>query len=545
MGLAASQARFLAITARKMNCEFQSMQIAQEKLSVTRDMEKASQDYQKALDASKLVWETPDGDVYDVTYAMMMTPSNFNDYNAYLITDNKGKIVLSPPMFDAALAAGMIDENGEPIGAFSESGRNSFLNELAARGQVSKTVSEQIQALGSLGYSKSGVGGEILDKTIANIMQTKSFIDYLKTATDKDGNLVYKAFDGFDDILKDKNGKSLSSELTYSESKLFDKNFLGKGKNYAISKGKNAENILAETELDKLTLGSILSGNYTFTVNMKGLSGDKNDTINAILRNMVNHFAGVFGYSDSAIESGKGMSLDPKLNEALGIAIELTFNDFKRVMDGKNRKTSDRYNATTKDGDCYSINLSNLLKSYLTNFTNALDGFSNGYGVNKESAKSVYVTDDLAHYFTIKNEESVSQQDQLNADFYNQMYNVICMYGACTDTVKQEMVTDQAYLNNALKNGQLFISSLNTDGYFYAGHYTLNGHVGEVADEDAIARAELDYEVTKSKLNSKEETLELKMKNLDMEISALSTEFETVKSMISKNVEKVFTMFSS
>lgn len=40
MGLAASQARFLAITARKMNCEFQSMQIAQEKLSTTRDMEK-------------------------------------------------------------------------------------------------------------------------------------------------------------------------------------------------------------------------------------------------------------------------------------------------------------------------------------------------------------------------------------------------------------------------------------------------------------------------------------------------------------------------
>jgi len=37
----------------------------------------------------------------------------------------------------------------------------------------------------------------------------------------------------------------------------------------------------------------------------------------------------------------------------------------------------------------------------------------------------------------------------------------------------------------------------------------------------------------------------LKMKNLDMEISALTTEFDTVKNMISKSVQKVFTMFNN
>lgn len=67
MGLAASQARFLAITSRKMNCEFQSMQIAQEKLSVTRDLQKASQEYQNSLSATKLVWDTEDNTVYDLS----------------------------------------------------------------------------------------------------------------------------------------------------------------------------------------------------------------------------------------------------------------------------------------------------------------------------------------------------------------------------------------------------------------------------------------------------------------------------------------------
>ena len=60
MGLAATQARFLGITARKANCEFQSMQIAQQKLSITRELEKATAEYQSALDTTKLIWD-PDG----------------------------------------------------------------------------------------------------------------------------------------------------------------------------------------------------------------------------------------------------------------------------------------------------------------------------------------------------------------------------------------------------------------------------------------------------------------------------------------------------
>ena len=39
--------------------------------------------------------------------------------------------------------------------------------------------------------------------------------------------------------------------------------------------------------------------------------------------------------------------------------------------------------------------------------------------------------------------------------------------------------------------------------------------------------------------------LELDMKNLDLEISSLTTEYDTVKSLISKNVEKTFTLFQS
>ena len=47
------------------------------------------------------------------------------------------------------------------------------------------------------------------------------------------------------------------------------------------------------------------------------------------------------------------------------------------------------------------------------------------------------------------------------------------------------------------------------------------------------------------KINYKEEQIDLDMKNLDLEISSLTTEYDTVKQMLTKNVEKTFTMFQS
>ena len=45
MGLAASQARLLTITARKADCEFASMTLSHQKLALSRDMENVSNEY--------------------------------------------------------------------------------------------------------------------------------------------------------------------------------------------------------------------------------------------------------------------------------------------------------------------------------------------------------------------------------------------------------------------------------------------------------------------------------------------------------------------
>lgn len=577
MGLAASQARFLAITSRKMNCEFQSMQIAQQKLSVTRDMQKASEDYQNNLTATKLVWEDMDKNTYNLTYDLMMSPTAINQYDPYLVTDTQGRIVLTNDMFNAAVKARVIDKNGNPMGsmtqgtpnASADGSRNAFLNALSGIGKIDGSTVSNIQALGADGYTKSGVGGKIFDKSTANALTSSAFINYLsktykeagvepplKNEADpskgkyKDSDKIYSL--NLLEVLGINVGDVNTGKYSLAQNSDLNKDSKGnaynKESNSLITITKDGQ-ALSENSLKNLTLGDILSGKYEMTY--RG-GGDFTKIIEKVLDGM----ARKLGYDYNGTMDSKGLNVDNESKSALSMAFDLTFAQYSSTSSATNKGTGNsrdlinqaqlQNNIIKGDSDKSSVSLSNMLKSYLTNFALAMDGFDSGFAIDKTSTKkSKYATDDYNYYFLLKNDGAMTNQTMLVADFYNMLYNQLCMNGASSDATKREMISDSDYLAHGLKNGQLFVSSLNNDGYFYQGAYTLNGHMNEVPDEDAIARAELEYNVTKSKLNYKEETLELDMKNLDTEISALTTEYDTVKNLISKGVEKVFTMFSS
>ena len=548
MGLAASQARFLAITARKNNCELQSMQIAQEKLSITREQQKAAQEYQNSLSATKLVWDTVDNDVYDLSYDVLMKPSALNEYDPYLVTDMQGKLVLSTNMFNAAVAAGIIDaKTGDPkvsrsmgtTASTNDGSRNAFLYQLGVQNQIDTSTINAIYSLGIDGYTNSGIGGDIIDKTIANAYTTNSFIHYLSDAKDENNNALYNL--NLSDLLSS-NGHTLC--YTTSPNKNNDKNKV------IITKNGNA--VTDTSELAKLTLGDILEGSYEISGIMEASKLEEIATL------ILSKMAETLGRGEAA--NVKGLNVDDESKSALDTAYDFTKallnstltsssssgSTVSKSINNAISKAQDTNNIVKGNNGVTALSLTNMLTSYLTYFAISMDGYKTGLYIDNESvSKSHYITELLDYYFIVKNDNAITEQDALNADFYNMLYNQLCMNGATTDKIKQQQVTDPDYLNNALKNGQLFISSLNNDGYFYQGHYTLNGHVAEVTDEDAIAQAEAEYNVKKNQLSYKEESLDLDLKNIDTELSALTTEYDTVKNLISKNVEKVFTMFSS
>ena len=143
--------------------------------------------------------------------------------------------------------------------------------------------------------------------------------------------------------------------------------------------------------------------------------------------------------------------------------------------------------------------------------------------------------------YTVPTGKSITTEDAYQAQFWDTLFNQICQNGWTEDS----NVDDKEYLQEVLQSGKLFLSRVKDDGYYYQVNYSTDSYIKEVADETLIAQAEAKYNTEKSRLNSKEETLDLKMKNIETEISSLTTEYDTVKNTISKNIEKSFKRYDA
>lgn len=547
MGLAASQARFLAITSRKADCEFRSMEIAQDKLSITRALTQATDDYQNAMNATKLIWdgETEDGTIYDLSYDIMMKPSELNGYSPYILTNRTGQVVVDEQLAKACEAAGI----SEIAGTGNLAGRNEFVRALADVGYISATVAEVITGDGgnpTVEWSdKAGFGGPLLDKSTATSMTIGTMVNFMENVLDPDfreqfavGTIQRDNYDTLATALTIANPNAAStddkSSLYISGTKTTDASFSIAD---LLTKDVTLRMNLSNTDL-KQALQTIISTKNTDPTTYTG-SGEAGKLLQ-ILGGIATGFKALL-VDDTQTQD----------TQAFEFALIQTLQQISNntTGDGNRDMTKLLAQANAQNGGVYNgrrgtvLSLSNMAEMFLTNYAIALDGYNSGYFIAQKSADSAYVTNDYNYPYIIRNQQSFyEEKDLMVADFINVLYNNICTYGWTRSTGD---VSDNEFLQNSLKNGKYFISSLNSDLYYYQDHYTKNGCVGEVKDEEAIAIAEAEYTRIKNQLNYKEETLEIEMKNLDLEISALTTEFDTVKSLISKNVEKVFTMFNS
>ena len=75
--------------------------------------------------------------------------------------------------------------------------------------------------------------------------------------------------------------------------------------------------------------------------------------------------------------------------------------------------------------------------------------------------------------------------------------------------------------------------------------YTNALDISEQTDETAIAKAEAEYEQKTRELENKDKQYESILKLLDTEHTALQTEYDSVKSVISKNTDRTLKMYSA
>ena len=569
MGLSASQARLLTITARKSDCEYQSMRYSHQKLSLSRNMTDISNEYQNALDATKLVYDFyGTGDKTNpLSYNLMMTPSELNGYLPLMLSDNSGKIILNAKYAAAAKAAGIPQEG---LGCLPSSAtRDAFIQGMAASGLISQDAAELYMGIQ---YSQTiGNGSTDLATVTTEKMTLKELLDKYSSGE-----------------LCDVTEYGWSSDSMLSTFKVDPVNQSDTHANF-VDLVNGTETVADKDNIKSATFSivDILEGDYSICVGSGLGVVDDDRNRGGILRvfetldiwewmfeefaNMLNvtgdsKIQSAIAYAESMtaslVDAGQGFyqtngkTHDPANNNWSGVRGSMTGvkkdrgkgvydnSDYIGVTEFVNTKGVIK--ELRRDGA--SVNLTNIAKAYLTYFAQAMEGFDNTkYSVsettdNRRVKDSVLIDiNDDQFLFDVAVSEGVNTDQSLNSGFYDAIFNQICMYG-WRENIN---IDDSDYMQEMLKTGKLLLNTCSDDGYYYATNYATNTYIREISDEDMVAKAEAKYNTEKQKIENKEQILDLKMKNLDTEISSLTTEYDTIKSVISKNIEKSFKRYEA
>lgn len=136
-----------------------------------------------------------------------------------------------------------------------------------------------------------------------------------------------------------------------------------------------------------------------------------------------------------------------------------------------------------------------------------------------------------------------------------QFYDALFIAVAEKGWIYNENVNDSNYLNQMFQNNLYTITTVKpgvvvnaNNEYSYDNVYTTDlitncTKVYTVSDEAAENAALVEYETTKSRINLKEQQLDIRSEKLQTEQKAISTMIESIQSVMDKNIEN-FNIFS-
>lgn len=592
MGLSAAQARLLTITARKSDCEFQSMSLSHQKIALSRDMERISTEYQNSLNNTKLVYDYTGSNTsnMDVSYGLLMTPSVYNDYYPKLVTDAKNRVVLNSSYAAAARAAGIPAEG--LTGTPSSDVRNRFIEALAANDLITPATATTIQGttygnsigIGSTKNVTVGTTDCTYDELLALLKTTKSTTNAGVSLGNGETKIHYqdskdKWKDAYEEVYKDGTkvaGGNQSTDYSLTLADLLENNY-----DLYYSAIRSEQTPIMETaELQKKIIDQVLPWiSEQFTSVMGGVASNEvaiqyayNQVYDLLYGDgHLQDLAASFNYADGKHgdtnldehsqythnrKGASGTTYNIKdTMESVGTKIHGNVEDSYYNDVGVHAKNylGFVYSAANKGSDddgndhcCVAISISNIAKVFLTAMVQFQEGLENtDYTYNRGNiakTASLYDSKKDDHKFTVvTNTDADAGTDSSVANFYDALFNKICLNG----WTENDMIDDTSYLQEMMKSGMVYLSSISTDGNYYQGSYSTDTHISEVADTEAVAQAEAKYNAEKARIENKEDTIDLKMKNLDTEISSLTTEYDSTKQIISKSIEKSFKRYDA
>ena len=615
MGLSASQARLLSITARLTHNETESQLITNSKLRLSDKSAEASEDYIEALNSTQYVYSYYDStgskSYYDLTVG---TVTQFSEIkNQYGFVDAQGRLLVSATdaanFEDSDTLLDFLDCYGVDIYVEDDADKltqlygsdyehyydssnagtwynliNSTISGYSAENLYDKnnynTLSSNITSLlenesySELLNNSSGIFGNLVSalgsmpEYVENVDYT-SFAD-LKSSYVNDESICYQAV--YDSINGTNNSnQSLDTAITHMEHNLS-----------VLLWGNNG--IAAYTELDNVTD----NGDGTYTITSSDGSISVTSSVAETTSDNCNISDGTWptNYSSSSqalvtalIEYSDSSDVEALIQDLIDL-----YCNVAAYLKGINRDDYSDANVTGTTS-LSAEDLFSAWEQWYEDLENADTTDSSEY--QAYAARQQYEEDIVEWYETVQTllesflehlqeycGDDLTQGDELHtvADTTDSKYqwyvNLWYRMGGTSATTKasnsqnyykvlgDEYMYNADWLKFALEHGIVTMEQVQyqEEGESTAEEmnqyawtsitYTSCSDLTEESDETAIAKAEAEYEQICSEIQIKDKKYDNDLKDLDTEHDALQTEYDSIKSVIEKNVERSFKAFS-
>ena len=135
-----------------------------------------------------------------------------------------------------------------------------------------------------------------------------------------------------------------------------------------------------------------------------------------------------------------------------------------------------------------------------------------------------------------------------NTGYINYLRNIfeeMVSQGYFTQEDESKTIKDNTWFEEQLRKGELQLKYYSAaDQKFISTSIDSDSNIQEVSDDRAIALAEQQYEEKIAQIESLDNKYDLELKKIDTEHNALQTEYDVMKNIIDKNIEKSFNCFS-
>ena len=529
MGMAASQARYLALVARKSNCEYEGQQINQARLALSNQSANLFNQMlglsvpvpPSTTDFTKKQYSFSDGinDMAIEEWHQLAEPDSegYNYvvdyyYNADVYTGAQKK--MNDPQVQFSVFGAEVDENyTNKVKQIQE--QLLKINELTkdyedAKAKYSKL---KVQSTKKETYQDTGTYTRISGCTY-NEADDEYTVTYKAT---EDANPTNVTFVKYEENTASEDLKKAVEQLKKCDSSIKDDDIYYN------------ENIIA-LKSDLASLPGDTSGNNTvlpvYHATGEAQEGETWMSVKKVLDDLETYNADQMAKKsdlDIAQNVYKLMNVPEYIgNNELTPLTELTeaqIAEIKQIiatMEEEDVKTNftKYFNPDTNEysGGIYTFKLNGV--TYFTTYDDLADSFREGTGIN-------HIDDQpkLAYYNASYQRTRIEKQDKaiLETDSTGRFVSIRLNDNTVKYTLNVETITDEVAYKDAMNK------------YYY-----------ENAQYDKMVQ---DINAKTSIIHAQDRTLELRLKQLDTEQNALSNEIDAVSKVVKENVEKSFKTF--